>query len=240
MFIALGSLLVVQGSAGATEVIVHYPAIRLWNRYEVATLGLPAKVPCPRSQPDCKWKLTVFEPDVTGHPLVGSVVGDAGTLTVTYPLYFCGVLEAEAFVGPKPWILQRELQQAVDTGGACGAGTGSNATTTGSTTLPNPTAAIVPAAATHTYPPGTTAAAAAVVASPTTLVVRGVVVHELPFTGANVRPLAFIGVALVILGFYILTTLEQRRRAMRRMAHVVRTSEATGHATRITRWFLGD
>ena len=65
-------------------------------------------------------------------------------------------------------------------------------------------------------------------------------VAELPFTGADIRPVAFVGVVLIMLGFYILTTLEQRRRAFRRMAYSMRSSPAAGVATRTTRWFLGD
>jgi hypothetical protein len=240
VLVALGSSLVVQGSAGANVPIAHYPAIRLWNRYEVATLALPSHVPCPRSQPDCKWKLTVYETVASAHTIVGSVVGDAGTLTVTYPLYFCGVLIAEAFVGPKPYILQREIQQSADTGGACGAGTGANVTTVGSTIAP--TVPVVHAVTVHSSPQGPSVVVAAAAAHPTasTVYLRGVRYRVLAFTGTDVRPLVFIGAALVLLGFYIITTLEQRRRAMRRMAHAVRTSEVPGHATRVTRWFLGD
>jgi len=51
---------------------------------------------------------------------------------------------------------------------------------------------------------------------------------------------AFIGVVLILLGFYILTTLEQRRRALRRMDYSMRSSSAAGVATRTSRWFLGD
>ena len=65
-------------------------------------------------------------------------------------------------------------------------------------------------------------------------------VAELPFTGADVRPLVLIGSALIVVGIYILTTLEQRRRTMRRMATSMRTSSAAGYATRTSRWFLGD
>jgi hypothetical protein len=238
-FVALGSTLVIQGTAGADVPIAHYPAIRLWNRYEVATLSLPSKVPCPRSQPDCKWKLTVYETVASSHTVVGSVVGDAGTLTVTYPQYFCGVLIAEAFVGPGPYILQREIQQSADTGGACGAGTGANATTVGSTTAAT-TVAVAHGAVIRTYPQGTPVVVAAAAAHPRRVTYVVGRTRVLAFTGADIKPVAFAGGFLMLLGFLILTTLEQRRRAMRRMAHAVRTSEASGHATRITRWFMGD
>ena len=88
--------------------------------------------------------------------------------------------------------------------------------------------------------PAATAPVAAVAAAPTTTPYDPNHASQLPFTGADVRPLAIVGGILILMGIYILTTLEQRRRAMRRMAYAMRTSEAAGRATRITRWFLGD
>jgi hypothetical protein len=64
-------------------------------------------------------------------------------------------------------------------------------------------------------------------------------VAELPFTGVDVKLLGSVGATLVLLGLWILTTLEQRRRAIRRAAAAVQTSPVAEGATRASRWFLG-
>ena len=49
----------------------------------------------------CTWELVVNEPFVPGQPVVGAVFGTSGVLHVSYPP-FCGVIQADAFVGPPP------------------------------------------------------------------------------------------------------------------------------------------
>jgi hypothetical protein len=61
---------------------------------------------------------------------------------------------------------------------------------------------------------------------------------QLPFTGIDIKPMGYIGVAMVFAGLLLATTLEKRRRALRRLK--VRTDVATQHAARVSRWFLGE
>jgi hypothetical protein len=63
------------------------------------TFTIPAP-PCAPGQEGCKWMLFVNEPKVAGKPVVGSVTGTTGALTVNYPPNFCGVLQADALTGP--------------------------------------------------------------------------------------------------------------------------------------------
>ncbi len=63
-------------------------------------------IPTPPCRPDhqsiaCTWELFVNEPDVPGQPVVGEVYGTSGVLSVNYPA-FCGVIQADAIVGPPP------------------------------------------------------------------------------------------------------------------------------------------
>jgi len=63
---------------------------------------------------------------------------------------------------------------------------------------------------------------------------------ELPFTGTDVRLLVTLGVALILAGLYIITTIEQRRRTVRRMARAAQTSAVGEQATRVSQWLLGE
>ena len=61
---------------------------------------------------------------------------------------------------------------------------------------------------------------------------------QLPFTGADLRPLVLLGIALVVLGGFLLTTVEWRRRLLRRAA-AVRADQMTDGLRRASAWFLG-
>lgn len=265
--IALGSMLVVVGSASASTPIGHFPTIRFWNTYNVVTMDVPARAWCPKSEPFCEWQLFVDEPDIPSQTVVGTATGTSGILTVNYPKDFCGVIQADAIVGPSPWLFQYGRKHAIKTGTMCGG----HPTTT--TTRPPPTTTTRPWQTTtttcscnttttkpwhnttttirrhrhrhkhkhHSLPYTSTTKAAAVAATAKPADPSGKdPAAQLPFTGADIRPLIFIGSALIVIGGYILTTLEQRRRAMRRMAYSMRSSSAAGFASRTSRWFLGD
>ena len=276
VMVALGSLLVVQGSAEASTPVAHYPVIRFWSAYNEVTMNLPARIWCPKFTPDCEWQLYVNEPDIPGGPEVGMEIGRSGVLTVAYPKNFCGILQADAIVGPSPWYLQFGHQKMIKTGTECGGttttdpstttttstSTTTTSTTTTSTTEPRSTTTTTkPRPTTTTTRPRSTTtttkaksslpftstpapaaavAAAAAAATSTTTGKTEATTAQLPFTGADVRPLLFLGVALIILGIYILTTLEQRRRMMRRMSYSLRSSEAARYANRTSRWFFGE
>ncbi len=267
LLIALGSMLVIAGSASASTPIGHFPTIRFWNSYDVVTMNVPLRAWCPKTEPFCEWQLFVNEPDIPPQTVVGTATGTSGILTVHYPKNFCGVIQADALVGPSPWLLQFGHKKMIKTGKSCnGPPPTSTTNPPASTTTTKP-----PHTTTTTKPPHTTTTTKPHHTTPTTkphhaattttqalpftssstppaaAAVSGgssdpstAAPAQLPFTGADVRPLIVIGSALILAGIYILTTLEQRRRAMRRMAYSMRTSPARGYATRTSRWFLGD
>jgi hypothetical protein len=262
VMVALGSMLVIEGAASAATPVAHFPVIRFWTAYHRVTLDVPARAWCPKSKPKCVWELFVNEPDIPAQTVVGIATGSSGVLMVDYPAHFCGVLQADAIVGPSPWLLEYGHQKMIKTG-SCDPHT---TTTTGvpnstSTTRPHSTSTTTtrPRSTTTTTKPkhhvvttttvklpftssttpatvGAVAATAAVNASTTSAPPTA----QLPFTGADVRPLAILGTLLIIFGIYILTTLEQRRRVFRRMSYSMRSGSAAGFATRTTRWFLGE
>ncbi len=269
VLIALGSIFVIVGTASASTPIGHYPTIKFWNSFQVVTMRVPERAWCPKTEPYCEWQLFVDEPDIPSQTVVGTATGTSGILTVHYPKDFCGVIQADAIVGPSPWLLQFGRRHMIKTG-SCG-------TTTTTTTKPPPTTTTTfrppPTTTTtmkhcvcttttttkpKTHPKTTTttttttthssqlpftsstSAPAAVAGQSDGTTQPARLLAQLPFTGADVRPLVLVGSALILMGIYILTTLEQRRRAMRRMATSMRTSAAAGVATRTSRWFLGD
>lgn len=61
---------------------------------------------------------------------------------------------------------------------------------------------------------------------------------QLPFTGANIGPMILIGIALVLLGGLLITTVESRRRMLRRAA-AIRMEHVKEGARRTSDWFLG-
>jgi hypothetical protein len=88
------------------------------------TLQIPSPA-CPTTQPTCQWKFFLNEPKLSVD--VATVYGTAGTLTLAYPANFCGVIQADAYVGP-PWVPKRGWQHTIED---C------TAATTGTTDLPD-------------------------------------------------------------------------------------------------------
>ena len=101
------------------------------------TIPTPA---CPTSQPDCQWKFFLNEPKL--HVDVATIYGTSGTLTLDYPPEFCGVIQADAYVGP-PWVAKRGFQHTIDD---CNPPNTTTTTTTTTTTVP-------PTTTTTTGPP---------------------------------------------------------------------------------------
>jgi hypothetical protein len=91
------------------------------------TIPTPA---CPTSQPDCQWKFFLNEPKLNVD--VATVYGTSGTLTLDYPPEFCGVIQADAYVGP-PWVAKRGFQHTIDD---CNPPNTTTTTTTTTTTVP--------------------------------------------------------------------------------------------------------
>ncbi len=66
---------------------------------------------CPETQPDCMWRFFLNLPKL--HIDVATVYGTSGTLSIPYPPNFCGVIQADAYVGP-PWVAKRGFQHTIN------------------------------------------------------------------------------------------------------------------------------
>jgi hypothetical protein len=180
---------------------------------------------CPTSQPDCQWKFFLNEPKL--HVDVATVYGTSGTLTIPYPENFCGVIQADAYVGP-PWVAKRGFQHTIDN---CEPPTTTTTTTTTkpitpivtpTTEPPTPTTGApippTPPAAPHVAPPVPAVPVATPVAAPTT---PAPAPTQLPFTGVDTKPLLAIGLLLVMLGLVLLNSTASWRRLARRLLATV-------------------
>jgi hypothetical protein len=61
---------------------------------------------------------------------------------------------------------------------------------------------------------------------------------QLPFTGADLRPLVLLGTMMIILGGFLLSTVESRRRMLRR-ASAIKLDQVKDGARKTSSWFLG-
>jgi hypothetical protein len=209
------------------------------------TLTIPTPA-CPTSQPNCMWKFFLNEPKLSVD--VAIVYGTSGTLTLAYPKNFCGVIQADAYVGP-PWEAKRGFQHTIeDCSGPVTPTTDTPAstttteqpgqaaaTTTTTSTVPSPVDAASsppPAASAGNSPPGAPASAsggAPASASPNApadaTTPASAPAHAatglLPFTGVGFQQFLLIGLSLVVLGLALLTSTESGRRMARRLAATV-------------------
>jgi hypothetical protein len=210
--VALGVVIPSAGAASASSRGGRFAVIKFSPASQVVTLDLPTRG-CPARHPsDCVWKLVVNEPGVPGQPSVDSnpPTGTSGVLTVAYPKNFCGVIQADVMIGPAPWRLQFGHKATIQTASVCDP---SQLPFTGST-------------------PASGSRGAVTVAKTTPA--------QLPFTGIDVRPLAIVGLSLMLFGLSLLTTLEQRRRTLRRFRYATKSNPASSYASRALRWFLGE
>jgi hypothetical protein len=227
--VALGLLAVASSAASASVLPNHFPVIRFWSTSSEVTLQIPEPA-CPVSKPSCEWMLFVDEPDVPAQTVVGVVSGTSGILTVAYPADFCGVIQADAILGPNPSKLEVGHQVVVTTASGCPPIT--------KTTIPPPKPG---PGANGVSPPGGT-----VTATPTGTVtltndpahVAAAEAAQLPFTGIDIKPMGYIGVGMVVTGLLLASTFEKRRRDLRRVK--ARTDSAAQQAARVSRWFLGE
>jgi hypothetical protein len=198
--------------AASSEVAGGSPPVALVydDAAQQVALTIPTP-PCAPGQEGCKWVLFVNEPKVPGKPVVGSVTGTTGVLTVKYPPRFCGVLQADARTGP-PFTQVYGLLHTVE-GSNCTPLT-STSTSTTTTTLGPPTATaqppVPPNASATAVPPviGPAAASTGSVAEPPaasgTSLPASAAPTGLPFTGIDVTPLLLVGLALVATGLGLL------------------------------------
>ena len=211
MAMTVGAALLAAGStAGAAG---PGPVITFDDANNVVTLQIPDP-PCPTTEPGCVWKFFLNEPKVSVD--VSTVYStQAGTLTLAYPQNFCGIIQADAYIGPTangPWTPQRGWQHQLPDSDCTTPPTpptppsgpvqpvtppdGPQTTpvvTTPPVTVPAAQqAASVPVAATATTTPSAPVVKAA--AEPTSL----------PFTGVNLMPFVLSGVTCVALGLGLL------------------------------------
>ena len=225
--------------------------------YGVVTMRVPSKVYCPPTQPDCDWMLYVNEPDIPPQPVVGYQIAAAGSgvaiLEVKYPSDFCGVIQADALVGPSPWLREFGHQMMINTCDTTTTSppTTSPPTTSAPTTSPPTTSPPTTAPRTPTTTPPHTAATSALPftgdtspagdsssTDPVGNTTATTAPASLPFTGSNLKPLVILGVAMILAGLYLLSNVEQRRRALRRLGSAVSTG--ADYSSRASHWFLGE
>jgi len=234
---ALGSVLigsVVVGSAPASAgARGAFAVIKFWPTYNEVTLEIPAP-PCRNRPANCVWRMMENEPNIPAQTVVGIATGTSGILTLPYPTNFCGVIQADALVQSTPngpWSFQIGRRTVLNPP-TCArvTPTGNEPTTTTTTTKPH--AAAPPAQLPFTGSASTSTTAAVLVSKtdPT----------QLPFTGIDVKPLAIAGASLILLAMSILTTLEQRRRGLRRAGDAVRSGAVGVYDSRASHWFLGE
>jgi hypothetical protein len=187
------------------------------------TIPTPA---CPLSEPQCEWRFFLNEPKL--HVDVATAYGTSGVLTIDYPSNFCGVIQADAYVGP-PWVPKRGYQHTIED---CAA------TTTSSTEPPSAGAASEPppttTASTPPSVPPDAAGAATVPAvapppapTPSTTPVDGAgdsKPAQLPFTGTDIKPFLLTGWSMVVLGSCLLIQRRRRLHSRRRYRHQTRAA----------------
>jgi len=240
---AFGGSMVAAGAAGAAgggQTSAARPYLIFNNDKQQAQLTIPTP-PCPpKKNKHCKWKLYMNLPTMPQTPTVGYVIGKTGTLTIPYPKY-CGQIQADALIGPSPWVYKIGIRTQIMT---CHETTTTTTTTT--TTRPpatTTTSSTVPpiVAASSTTPTTATPTSALPFTDPTTATTASAqtAAAELPFTGFDIKPLVLFGVLLMVLGGFLLSTVESRRRMLRR-ATAVNLEHVKDGMRNTSSWFLGE
>ena len=207
----------VPTAAVAAPATSTHPIIIFDDTAQQAELIIPTPA-CPTTQPGCEWKFFLNAPKLSID--FATVYGTSGTLVIPYPKHFCGVIQADAYIGP-PWVAQRGFQHTI-TSDCAPPPPVTPPVKPPSTPAPvspapvSPPEAIVP---TNTAPapapvPPTVAATsepvAPAVGTPKYVAATGAQQQDLPFTGLNVALLLLVGSGLVALGIGLLT--RRRRR----------------------------
>ncbi len=225
----IGFSVTLGGAAWGATVGSSSPVITFDDAAHEAQLTIPTPA-CPEAQPNCQWKFFLNEPKLSVD--VAVVYGTSGTLSIPYPPDFCGVIQADAYVGP-PWVAKRGFQHTIDD---C------NPPATTTTTLPPPppptpstpttttTTVTIPSTviAVSAPPP---APPAAPPPSPSVVTPVSTVPTQLPFTGRDLKPFLYVGLTLLVLGLGLLASSESWRRVGRRLGAIgMLRSPASLHA----------
>jgi hypothetical protein len=98
--LAVVTLLLVAQPTPAGAADSQFVHIKFDDQARMVTMTIPTPA-CRQSvrATPCNWELFVDEPDAAGQPVVGTAFGASGVLSVPYPS-LCGVLQADALVGP--------------------------------------------------------------------------------------------------------------------------------------------
>lgn len=231
--VAAVSIATAPGASGApTSAVITFD-----DAAQQVTLQIPTPA-CPTTQPGCQWKFFLNEPKLSVD--VGTVYGTSGTLTLAYPPNFCGVIQADAYVGP-PWVAKRGWQHTIGNCASTGPGTTDQPDSGGTSTTPDTTPSSVPTPTTDQpdsggtnapdAPAGTTpgpvqlpdtqaAAVVPTVSAPATgapapsalpeTAATSARLTSLPFTGADLEPFVYLGIAFVVLGMVLMARRRQR------------------------------
>ena len=119
VLVAFGAALVSAGTAWSAPghpSVAHGRSSQPQLTYDSATQQFELQLPtplCPKTVSDCVWMLWVNEPLMPGMPLVSAKTGSSGILPVTVP-DFCGVVQADAELGPAPWTFEKGIRRHLD------------------------------------------------------------------------------------------------------------------------------
>jgi hypothetical protein len=199
------------GAAWSAATTPSTAVITFDDAAQVVTLQIPSPA-CPASQPTCQWKFFLNEPKLSVD--VATVYGTSGTLTLAYPPDFCGVIQADAYVGP-PWVAKRGFQHTIED---CEPPTTTTTTTSTTTTEPPTTTlpAVPPPVSGPTVEPPAPPPPAPVVMPVAAPVTPPAPLTQLPFTGRDIKPFLVAGLVLVVLGVLLMTPTGYWRRTSRR------------------------
>ncbi len=198
-----------SGVAWSLPIHTHHPVLRFNTATQQIQLTLPNPA-CPPNTSTCEWALVVDEPDAPGQTVLAYLTGTTGTISTPFPKV-CATIQADALLGPAPWMTRQGIRTTLNT---C------------SPPPPSTGGGTAPAAASDGTSDGTGAAKAT----------EDSVQHTLPFTGMDVEQLAVVGWALLLMGSVLMSTAESRRRLLYR---TVRSGDLRQGARRVGRWLFG-
>ena len=235
ILVVSGSAMFCAGTAWAAAAPDPKPVLLFDNAAGVAKLVIPTPS-CSAAKPKCRWMLYMNLPLMPHEPLVGYVTGTHGVLVLRIPKY-CGEIQADALEGPSPWVYKVGIRESTNTW--CEPTTTTTTTTTTTRPRSTTTTTVAPkVAASTTSVPATVATTALPFTEATSTSSTQPATAQLPFTGLDFKPLAILGSALVILGGLMLSTVESRRRMLRR-ATAIKLDDVKDGARRTSSWFLG-